>query len=152
MQRVCEISVCQRVALDCAIDRAVGRAGSLTVGLPCELQIQVNAAFQAKQERKIHVCLHGFALLVLLHGMGLHGQDIVLKLRAVRQRHIQHAAHIRILRYAIARSDLHTGYFCVVRVEAGEVQFIAQSAAVELGKQHTLADRVSGRTDHGACL
>ena len=70
----------------------------------------------------------------------------------VRQRHIQHAAHIRILRYAIARSDLHTGYFCVVRVEAGEVQFIAQSAAVKLGKQYTLADRLSGRTDHGACL
>ena len=84
--------------------------------------------------------------------MGLHGQDIVLKLRAVRQRHIQHAARIRFLRYAVAHGDLHTGDLCIFRVEAGEVEFIAQSAAVELGKQDALADRVSGRTDHGACL
>ena len=97
LQRVCEISVCQRVALDRAIDRAVGRAGGLTVGLPCKLQIEVNAAFQPQNEREIHVCLHGFALLVLLYGMGLHGQDIVLKLRAVRQRHVQHTACIRFL-------------------------------------------------------
>ena len=97
MQRVCEISVCQRVALDRAIDRAVGRAGGLTVGLPCKLQIEVNAAFQPQNEREIHVCLHGFALLVLLRRMSLYGQDIVLELCAVRQRHIQHAARIRFL-------------------------------------------------------
>ena len=97
LQRVCKAAICQRVALDRAIDRAVGRAGGLTVGLPCELQIEVNAALQLQNERKIYIRLHGFALLVLLHGMGLHGQDIVLKLRAVRQRHIQHAARFRFL-------------------------------------------------------
>ena len=84
--------------------------------------------------------------------MGLHGENIVLVLRAVRQRHIQHAAHIRILRYAVARSDLHTGDLSVVRVEAGEAKIIAQSAAVQLGEQDALADRFAGRTDHGACL
>lgn len=84
--------------------------------------------------------------------MRLHGQDIVLVLRAVRQRHIQHAAHIRILRYAIARSDLHTGDLRVVCVESGEINVIAQSAAVQLCKQHALANRFSGGADHGACL
>ena len=84
--------------------------------------------------------------------MRLHGQDIVLVLRAVRQRHVQHTARIRILRYAIARSDLHTGDLRVVCVESGEINVIAQSAAVQLGQQHTLADRFSGGADHGACL
>ena len=126
LQRVCEISVCQRVALDRAIDRAVGRAGGLTVGLPCKLQIEVNAAFQPQHERKVNVRLHGFTLLVLLYGMGLHGQDIVLKLCTVRQRHVQHTARIRILRYAVARSDLHTGDLRVACVESGEINVIAQ--------------------------
>ena len=152
LQRVCEISVCQRVALDRAIDRAVGRAGGLTVGLPCELQIEVNAAFQPQHERKVNVRLHGFTLLVLLYGMGLHGQDIVLKLCTVRQRHVQHTARFRFLRYAVAHGNPHIGDLCIFRVETGEVQLIAQSAAVKLGKQYTLADRLSGRTDHGACL
>ena len=84
--------------------------------------------------------------------MGLHGENIVLVLRTVRQRHIQHAAHIRILRYAIASCYLHTGDLRVVCVESGEINVIAQSAAVQLCKQHTLADRFSGGADHGACL
>ena len=80
-----------------AIDRAVGRAGGLTVGLPCKLQIEVNAAFQPQNERKFHVRLHCLALLVLLRRMSLYGQDVILELCAVRQRHIQHAARIRFL-------------------------------------------------------
>ena len=66
--------------------------------------------------------------------MRLRGQDIVLVLRAVRQRHVQHTARIRILRYAVAGRDLYAGDLRVVCVKAGEVQFIAQSAAVELGQ------------------
>ena len=84
--------------------------------------------------------------------MGLHGENIVLVLRTVRQRHIQHAAYIRILLYTVARSDLHTGDLRVVRVKTGEVNIIAQSAAVQLCKQHALANRFSGGADHGACL
>ena len=151
-QCVCKSALGQRVALDRAIDRAVGRAGSLTGRLPGELQIQINAAFQPQHERKLHIRLHGFAPLIFLRRMGLHGENIVLVLRAVRQRHIQHAAHIRILRYAIARSDLHTGDLRVVCVDAGEVNVIAQPATVQLGQQHTLADRAARCADHGSCL
>ena len=151
-QRVCKFAVCQRVALDCAADRPVGRAGGLTGRLPGELQIEVNAALQAKHERKFHVRLHGLALLVFLCGMRLHGEDIVLELRAVRQCHVQHAARICILLYTVAGRDLYAGDLRVVRVEAGEVNVITQSAAVQLGQQHALADRLSGRADHGACL
>ena len=151
-QRICKSALGQRVALDRAADRSVGRTGSLTGRLPGELQIQIDAAFQPQHERKFHVRLHGLALLVLLRRMSLYGQDIILELCAVRQRHIQHAAHIRILRYAIARSDLHTGDLRVVCVESGEINVIAQSAAVQLCKQHALANRFSGGADHGACL
>ena len=151
-QRICKSALGQRVALDRAADRPVGRTGSLTGRLPGELQIQINAALQAKHERKFHVCLHGLALLIFLRGMCLHGEDIVLVLRAVRQHHIQHAAHIRILRYAVARSDLYAGDLRVICVESGEINIIAQSAAIQLGKQHALADRFSGGADHGACL
>ena len=62
------------------------------------------------------------------------------------------AAHIRILRYAIASCYLHTGDLRVVCVESGEINVIAQSAAVQLCKQHALANRFSGGADHGACL
>ena len=96
-QRICKSALGQRVALDRAADRPVGRTGSLTGRLPGELQIQINAALQAKHERKFHIRLHGLALLVLLCRMGLYGQDIVLKLRAVRQRHVQHTARFRVL-------------------------------------------------------
>ena len=84
--------------------------------------------------------------------MGLHSQDIVLVFCAVRQRHVQHAARIRVLRYAISNSSLHASDLRVVCVETGEANIIAQSAAVQLGKQHAFTDRFSGRTDHGACL
>ena len=84
--------------------------------------------------------------------MRLHGEDIVLELRAVRQCHVQHAARICILLYTVAGRDLYAGDLRVVRVEAGEVNVITQSAAVQLGQQHALADRLSGRADHGACL
>ena len=151
-QRICKSALGQRVALDRAADRPVGRAGGLTGRLPGELQIEVNAAFQPQHERKFHIRLHGLALLVLLCRMRLHGQDIVLVLRAVRQRHVQHTARIRILRYAVARSDLYAGDLRVVCVESGEINIIAQSAAIQLGKQHALADRFSGGADHGACL
>lgn len=84
--------------------------------------------------------------------MRLRGQDIVLVLRAVRQRHVQHTARIRILRYAVAGRDLYAGDLRVVCVKAGEINVIAQPAAIQLGKQHALADRFSRRADHGACL
>ena len=84
--------------------------------------------------------------------MRLHGEDIILELRAVRQRHVQHTANVCLLRHTVARSDLYAGDLRVVRVETGEVNVIAQPAAVQLGKQYALSDRVSGRTDHGACL
>ena len=84
--------------------------------------------------------------------MCLHGEDIVLVLRAVRQRHVQHTARIRILRYAVAGRDLYAGDLRVVCVKAGEINVIAQPAAIQLGKQHALADRFSRRADHGACL
>ena len=84
--------------------------------------------------------------------MRLHGQDIVLELRAIRQRHVQHAARIHILRHAVAHGNLHAGDLRIVRVKAGEVNVIAQPAAVQLGKQDTLADRFSRRADHGARL
>ena len=84
--------------------------------------------------------------------MRLHSQDIVLVLRAVRQRHVQHTARIRILRYAVAHGDLYASDLRIVCINAGEINVIAQSAAIQLGKQHALADRFSRRADHGACL
>ena len=115
-QIVDEKTVRERIALDRAVDRCVRAAGGLSVRLPRQLQIEVNAALQTQNKGEFRVRFDCLAVLVFLHGVGADGEDVVLVVRAVRERHLNCAARVRLLWYAVARGDLHASDFRVIRV------------------------------------
>ena len=84
--------------------------------------------------------------------MGADGEDVVLVVRAVRERHLNCAAGVHILITPVADRELHTGNFRVVRVQTGKLYVIAKLAVIQLRQQHALADFFFRCADHTACL
>ena len=147
-----EEAILNGVAFDGAGDGAVrearrlGRGGQ---GLPAHLEIKVNAGLQTQNEGELDVGFDGLALLVFLGGRGLHGENIVLKICAVWQRHGDCAACVDLAWGFIPSCEKCPGDDGILCVESGEIEAVRQGSVVQLREQDTLTDRLAGGADDG---